>query len=354
MQRDIGGEILVAIGTLTVLAFGLVFGVVVSLSNRQVDTTPPATRVVGETTPTATLFVLLPDATITVAVDSSVTPTSTPTLTPTVTETSVEVVETETTLSTVTTTGTATFTRTPTLTLTSTVTPSATRTPTVTRTLSPVPSKTVALSPTPTPAVTLTRTDKPTRTPTNAVTPSSVPCGQPPGWEIYIVQSGNTLFSIAQAVGSTVAELRRVNCLASADFIVTGDVLFVPLLPAEPVLTNVPQATEGASMTKLGCSPSTANITNLYAGQTVSGNITLIGTASIAEHWYFKVEVRRDDESQYDVYSTAPRQVVNGELMQVNTSTYGVGLHWVRLVVVALDGSVPENGICVVPLVFGG
>ncbi len=48
----------------------------------------------------------------------------------------------------------------------------------------------------------------------NPPTPVSPVCPQVPyGWQLYTVQPGNTLFSLAQQTGTTVATIRQVNCL---------------------------------------------------------------------------------------------------------------------------------------------
>lgn len=43
---------------------------------------------------------------------------------------------------------------------------------------------------------------------------NNVPCGQiPSGWRLYTVQPGNTLFSLAQQTGTTIAAIQQANCL---------------------------------------------------------------------------------------------------------------------------------------------
>ena len=51
---------------------------------------------------------------------------------------------------------------------------------------------------------------------------------------IYTVAAGDTLFSIAQQVGSTVADLAQANCLTNASVIVVGQQIRVPNPPASP------------------------------------------------------------------------------------------------------------------------
>lgn len=66
------------------------------------------------------------------------------------------------------------------------------------------------------------------------------PCIVRTDWPTYTVQRGETLFGIAQRVGSSVAELTQANCLANANVLFAGQVLRVPRLPATPA-PNLPQ-----------------------------------------------------------------------------------------------------------------
>lgn len=82
-------------------------------------------------------------------------------------------------------------------------------------------------------------------------TPSPVPitpppCEPPQDWVIYVVQEGNTLYSLARGHGTDVEVLQRVNCLES-ETILVGQELYVPPLPgAESGATDPPQPTEDA------------------------------------------------------------------------------------------------------------
>jgi LysM repeat protein len=95
----------------------------------------------------------------------------------------------------------------------------------------------VADAPTHTPV--LQSIDTPTHTPEpQPVEPSPTPCGPPPGWVIYTVQSGEDLSRIALRYNMTAAELQQVNCLSS-ETIQTGQSLYVPYLIPTPTLTEV-------------------------------------------------------------------------------------------------------------------
>jgi LysM repeat protein len=74
--------------------------------------------------------------------------------------------------------------------------------------------------------------------------PTPVPCGPPPGWVYYVVQSGDTLYSISRAFGTTVYQLQKANCLIGSTNIRVGQKLYVPYVP-----TAVPSFTPTLSVT---------------------------------------------------------------------------------------------------------
>lgn len=61
-------------------------------------------------------------------------------------------------------------------------------------------------------------------------TPTPCATSAPVGWGSYTVQSGDTLYALASARGTTVAALIQVNCLPS-ESIAVGDTLSLPALP---------------------------------------------------------------------------------------------------------------------------
>ena len=71
-------------------------------------------------------------------------------------------------------------------------------------------------------------------------TRTAVKCGAPSNWVVYTVQPGDTLYSIAQRVNRSVAQLISANCLSS-NKIHTGQKLYVPYYPPQiPAPTSVP------------------------------------------------------------------------------------------------------------------
>lgn len=115
--------------------------------------------------------------------------------------------------------------------------------PAVAATATPVPAETVVRvgSPSPvtgagagaTPASAETPTPVPPAVPTRLPTPTPVPPvataapAQPSGGTVYVVQAGDTLFSIAVRFGTTVEAIRQANNL-TGDTIYVGQNLVIP------------------------------------------------------------------------------------------------------------------------------
>jgi uncharacterized lipoprotein YbaY/LysM repeat protein len=55
-------------------------------------------------------------------------------------------------------------------------------------------------------------------------------------WPVYVVQRGDSLFTIAQEFGTTVAELTYANCLTNPNVVYVGQTLYVPPAPPKPVV----------------------------------------------------------------------------------------------------------------------
>jgi len=134
-------------------------------------------------------------------------------------------------------------------------TPTALPSPTQTQAATATTEWTATTAPTETALPANTATLEPTATaaeptaaaPTVAASTEAAPalaCQVRTDWPVYVVQPGNTLWSVAQAVGSTVGSLAQANCLAST-FIYSGQLLRVPRLPAAPTqpATTVPSST---------------------------------------------------------------------------------------------------------------
>jgi len=75
-------------------------------------------------------------------------------------------------------------------------------------------------------------------------TPRTEPCGPFPGWVVYIVQPGDTLYSLARRFGVSQEAIRRANCLIGYTIYVGQALYLPPLLPTPmPVPTSTPEPT---------------------------------------------------------------------------------------------------------------
>lgn len=102
------------------------------------------------------------------------------------------------------------------------------------------PAFQATVQPTPTPAEPL---QMPTPTPEPIVpTPPPTPSPLPQGYINYVVKWGDTLESIAYKFGTTVEELVRINQLANPNFIYVGQILKVPgtaqAVPPSPTVSE--------------------------------------------------------------------------------------------------------------------
>jgi LysM repeat protein len=429
MQRNVRNEIMIAIGAVLIIAFGLVFAVLLTGTDEQGDATPTETNAPvvtlaeterGDASPSEEVTEVVaqaaseiptetdteippsdtveptdtaePTATYTLTTEPTATdipPSNTPTLEPTNTEipasntpefsptprltgratraataTEEEATATNTRPPTNTPSPTATKTprpsNTPVPTATDTRRPTNTPSPSATNTRPPTitPSPTATLRPsatptsrnamtgiipTPPPSPTVLPTNQPSRTPSN--------CQLPQGWTSYTVQSGNTLFAIALATNSTVAELRDANCIENIDNITTGDVIFVPRAPLRPVATFVPSGIRDG-LNPIGCQTSSVIITSPISAQHLNGTFAVYGSAARSDFLYYKLEIRPDGASIYNFYMNSYNQVTNGVLGEINSELFGTGLHWVKLTMVDIHSTIPVDASCEIPVIF--
>jgi len=76
--------------------------------------------------------------------------------------------------------------------------------------------------------------------PLPTITP--IPCGAPAGWVNYLVNPGDTLYSISLLYRISIDDLQNANCLGDSTYILAGTLLRVP---------NVPPSTPKVSATPL-------------------------------------------------------------------------------------------------------
>jgi LysM repeat protein len=98
-------------------------------------------------------------------------------------------------------------------------------------------------SETPIPPLVTTQPASPSLTTTSTLTPSpslTSTCLPPPGWAAYVVESGDTLETLAARYKTTVETLAQANCLVETS-LEPGDTLYVPpLATRSPTRTPTP------------------------------------------------------------------------------------------------------------------
>jgi LysM repeat protein len=424
MQRNIRNEIMIAVGAVLIIAFGLVFAVLLTGTDEQGDATPTETNAPsvtlaeterGNTSPSEEATEVVAQAASEIPTETEIAPSDTPeptnteipaSDTPEPTDTEIPASNTPTlepSDTDIPASNTPQYSPTPRLTgratraatateeeatATNTVPPTNTPSPTATKTPRPtntqVPTATDTRRPTNTPSPSATNTRPPTITPSptatlrpsatptsrNAMTgiiptpppsptvlptnqPSRTPsnCQLPQGWTSYTVQAGNTLFAIALATNSTVAELRDANCIENIDNITTGDVIFVPRAPLRPVATFVPSGIRDG-LNPIGCQTSNVIITSPISAQHLNGTFAVYGSAARSDFLYYKLEIRPDGASIYNFYMDSYNQVNNGVLGEINSELFGTGLHWVKLTMVDIHSTIPADATCEIPVIF--
>jgi LysM repeat protein len=116
---------------------------------------------------------------------------------------------------------------------TSPVTTTPTPPVTATRTVPVLPTVTAARTATVNGTLTPSRTPSPTLYLSSVPTRTSLSCGAPHSWVIYIVQKGDTLFHLGQIYGVPYTMIQRANCLFNT-IIYIGQRLYVP--PWTPIM----------------------------------------------------------------------------------------------------------------------
>lgn len=169
---------------------------------------------------------------------------------------------------------------------------------------------------------------------------------------VYVVQAGDTLFSIAQASGSSVNRLQTANCLDNINSIFAGTLLYVPRQPQGNTHIQPPYSgtRPTGALAVEGCTHEGVRITNLRAGQTVSGLITLVGSATVNDFWYYKIEIRPNYADVYNFYSRSETPVTMGTLGVLDTRRFDSEVYWVRLTVLANSSAIIPT--CTIPVII--
>ena len=122
--------------------------------------------------------------------------------------------------------------------------------------LPPLPTQT----PTKTETAT-TQAPQPTEPPVDIpATPTVRACGHPNQWVAYTVQPGDTLYSLANATGTTVSELMFANCLNDSNYILAGMTIYLPRLPVRTAVPTIPPTATLKPPTKTAIPPTNTSV----------------------------------------------------------------------------------------------
>lgn len=250
--------------------------------------------------------------------------------------------------------------------------PATSARPTVTSASRPLPTQSsgslltiTPAQPSPLPTITVapTATTAPSLTPAPSATrrvPPPTQCSIMTGWVPYIVQPGDTLFTVGLQYNLTTDQLQAGNCLPG-DRLATGQTIFVP--PTAPRLTSTPPAAPtsaglmpagptpaGPTPTSTGsdgiCTNPSSTITWPGVGAVLTGRITFYGTATHAAFSFYKLEIRQEGTSgpgQFTTFYGQEQPVINGPLGNLDTAAFANGEYWIRLVVVDNTSNYPER-----------
>lgn len=198
------------------------------------------------------------------------------------------------------------------------------------------------------PPDTPTAEERPILTTTVTKTPSATlaTCEIRWDWPVYRVVQGDTLSQIALRANTTTTTILMTNCLQSST-IHPGQTLHLPRAPVTvtPVVTLSPTSAvisdQGIRPTQSPsdglCLDVHSTITNPQVGAILSGNQLFYGTAAGEDFAFYKLEIRKEDESSnvdFVTFFTSYQPVIDGLLGNLLTDAFSNGEYWIRLVVV--------------------
>lgn len=134
--------------------------------------------------------------------------------------------------------------------------------------------------------------------------------------------------------GSTVTPLLQPTAISEAKVTIT----VTPPSPAPPTVAPAPVSVAQTPT----CPDQRSIILSPGNNETVSGNISMVGTATHENFQFYKVEYAPAGSNNFSYLAGDPNPVVNGFLAGINTGVLGNGAWTLRLVVVDQTGNFPE------------
>lgn len=177
-----------------------------------------------------------------------------------------------------------------------------------------------------------------------------------PGAYVYVVQPGDTAYSIAVRHGTTVWVLARANNLANPNWIYAGQRLVIPggqpghgqypmPKPHPTIVKKIVVIEKGPKPKPAVCNDNT-KITFPGDGETLNGpgTFSIEGTASIEDFQFYKLELGVGEApiEFFSIDGVKTQPVVNGILLRDwNTGALPEGIYTLRLTVVDNRGQFP-------------
>jgi hypothetical protein len=156
---------------------------------------------------------------------------------------------------------------------------------------------------------------------------------------LLLVVMGATYFTsttLVAAIGPLVQEARAPEATP------TPEVETTPLAAVEAAPTATPPPAPAAPVAAApACPDSRAVIASPGNGQTLSGAVTVVGTASHEQFQYYKVEYAPAGSEGFNYLAGGNSPVVNGSLITFDSSALSNGGWTLRLIVVDLTGNFP-------------
>jgi hypothetical protein len=126
--------------------------------------------------------------------------------------------------------------------------------------------------------------------------------------------------------------------LPASDILATPtlDLLLTPpgtLLPVDATQAALSPATSQVPSGMSGCIPDEIMITSPEPGETVSGTVTITGTASVPNFGFYKYEVALMGTQNWSTISAGRDQIQKGALGDWNTTSLTNGEYFLRLVI---------------------
>jgi LysM repeat protein len=155
--------------------------------------------------------------------------------------------------------------------------------------------------------------------------PTPIPCIPRSDWDIYVIDVGDTFYSIARRYNLSMEALAAANCIPNLSLIYAGQPLRVP--------PGGDRAVQGPDAGVEFCNTSDAVLTAPSPGTGLTGMVILRGVAQGTNFRRYILDWRPDDPAvDYQSFAEVFTAVTaEGELGQFNSDAFSPGLYWFRL-----------------------